>query len=240
MSRALQAATMGVLLLSPVALGACSAGQVTQTATQERDKVGPSLDLGTVELRQVLLAYPREGRYGEGDDAELRAAIVNGGNEPETLIGIEGEGFDGVAVRGGTGTTAASGSAAGAGSGGTGTAGSGAAGAQAGEVSIEIPPRSVVYLGEDGPTVVLENLAEELTPAQSLELTMTFENAGEVTVPALVAGPSRAQPRDEAFDFHEQEGEEAGQDSNEVSGGGSGEDTSGSDTSGGGGGGHGG
>src|SRR5688500_6382196 len=39
-NRALRAATMGVLLLPPVALSACSAGQVTQTATQERDKVG--------------------------------------------------------------------------------------------------------------------------------------------------------------------------------------------------------
>src|SRR3712207_9405987 len=41
-NRALRAATMGVLLLSPVALTACSAGQVPQTATQNRDKVGRS------------------------------------------------------------------------------------------------------------------------------------------------------------------------------------------------------
>jgi hypothetical protein len=38
--RALRAAIVGVALFSPVALSACSAGQVTQTATQERDKVG--------------------------------------------------------------------------------------------------------------------------------------------------------------------------------------------------------
>jgi hypothetical protein len=52
-NRALRAATMGVLLLSPVALSACSAGQVTQTATQERDKVGAMGQVGDLTLRAV-------------------------------------------------------------------------------------------------------------------------------------------------------------------------------------------
>ena len=43
MNRALRAATIGVLLLSPAALSACSAGQVTQTASQNRDKTGARL-----------------------------------------------------------------------------------------------------------------------------------------------------------------------------------------------------
>ena len=62
MNRALRAATMGVLLLSPVALSACSAGQVTQTATQERDKTGAQAQVGDITLRQVQLAYP-EARF---------------------------------------------------------------------------------------------------------------------------------------------------------------------------------
>ena len=70
MNRALRAATMGVLLLSPVALSACSAGQVTQTETQDRDKTGPSARVGDLELREVLLAYPTGGRYVEGAQIE--------------------------------------------------------------------------------------------------------------------------------------------------------------------------
>src|SRR3712207_4762720 len=99
-NRALRAATMGVLLLSPVALTACSAGQVPQTATQNRDKVGPEAAVGDVTLRAITLAYPQDGRYAEGDDAELQMAIVNGGTEADTLVGIEGETFDGVVVSG--------------------------------------------------------------------------------------------------------------------------------------------
>ena len=134
-----------------------------------------------------------------------------------------------------TGGSATAASAAGAGStpGAATGSGSGAAGAQDGEVSIEIAKDSVVYLGEDGPSVTLEGLREPLTPAQSIEVTFVFENAGEVVVPALVATPSRSLPRSEAFDFHEGEGQEAGRASNEVAGGGSGEDTSHGDTQGG-------
>ena len=185
MNRALRAATMGVLLFSPAALSACSAGQITQTATQERDKVGPSVDTGSLDLRQVLLEYPNDGEYEEGESAELLAAIANDANEADTLIGIEGDGFESVRVTGGsaTGSSADAGTSPGAATG----AGSGAAGAQ----------------------------------------------DGEVVVPALVATPSRSLPRSEAFDFHEGEGQEAGRASNEVAGGGSGEDTSHGDTQGG-------
>ncbi len=48
MNRALRAATMGVLLLSPVALSACSAGQVTQTPSQVRDKTGAQAQVGDI------------------------------------------------------------------------------------------------------------------------------------------------------------------------------------------------
>ena len=85
MNRALRAATMGALLLSPVALSACSAGQVPQTATQNRDKVGPEAAVGDLVMRQITLAYPQDGLYAPGDDAELRMAIVNSDTEADTL-----------------------------------------------------------------------------------------------------------------------------------------------------------
>jgi hypothetical protein len=105
-NRALRAATVGVLLLSPVALSACSAGQVTQTATQERDKVGAMAQVGDITVRAAELEHPRGGAYESGDDAELRLVIVNGGQEADTLVGIDGEGFGGVEFEvAGTGTS---------------------------------------------------------------------------------------------------------------------------------------
>jgi copper(I)-binding protein len=239
-NRALRAATMGVLLLSPIALTACSAGQVPQTATQNRDKVGPEAAVGDITLRQITLAYPQDGLYSAGDDAELQMAIVNSDTEADTLVGIEGEAFDGVVVSGqatasavpsspSAATTPATPSTPGAAPSTPTTPGatpsapttpgatpvpgtvptSSAPAAASTQVQIPIPAGSTVFLGgAGGPTVELADLSEELTSGQSIEVTLTFQRAGEVTVPAVVATPGRALPRGEPFDFHE-EGEES-------------------------------
>jgi copper(I)-binding protein len=99
-NRALRAATMGVLLLSPVALSACGSGQVTQTATQERDKTGAQAQVGDITLRQVQLAYPSGGIYQAGDDARLIATIVNSGARTDTLTGVSGQGFASAEISG--------------------------------------------------------------------------------------------------------------------------------------------
>ena len=100
MNRALRAATIGVLLLSPVVLSACSAGQVTQTATQERDKTGAQAQVGNISLREVQLVSPRGGTYEQGDDAELQVAIVNGGADADTLVSVDGDGFGSAEIEG--------------------------------------------------------------------------------------------------------------------------------------------
>ena len=192
MNRALRAATMGVLLLSPVALSACSAGQVTQTATQERDKVGAMAQVGDLTLRAAQLESPRGGVYESGDDADLRIAIVNGSQESDTLTGISGEGFGDVEIDAGTSSSGGSSSS-----------------------ELEIPADGSVFVGGDADaSITLTDLDEGLTPGQYLELTFEFENAGEVTLPVTVSTPEEAQERGEAFDFHEEEGgeEEGGED----------------------------
>ncbi|MGY1820616.1 hypothetical protein [Geodermatophilus sp. SYSU D00079] len=216
MNRALRAATMGALLLSPIALTACGAGQVTQTATQNRDKVGAEAQVGSITLRQVTLEHPDEGRYDAGDDAPLRMAVINSGNEDDTLVGIEGEGFDGVLVTGQASASPAvpaspSASAPATGAAGTTTAPAAgattAAPAASSRVDVPVPGNSTVFIGGDGDlTVELADLTEELTAGQSIELTLTFQQAGEVTVRAIVANPDRVLPREEGFDFHTEEG----------------------------------
>jgi copper(I)-binding protein len=220
---------MGVLLLSPIALTACSAGQVSQTATQNRDKVGPEAQAGDISLRQVLLEYPTEGRYSAGDDASLTMSIVNGGNEADTLVGIEGDAFTGVVVSGqATPSPAVPGSPSAEPTTGAPTApaapGEPAAPSQPAapttaaastQVDIPVPARSTVHVGDDGAlTIDLADLSEELTTGQSVEMTLTFQRAGEIPVQAAVATPDRSLPRGEGFDFHDEsaEGREGEQD----------------------------
>ncbi|MGY2083001.1 copper chaperone PCu(A)C [Blastococcus sp. SYSU DS0539] len=207
MNRALRAATMGVLLLSPLALSACSAGQVTQTATQERDKVGAMAQVGDITLRAVTLAYPEDGAYEAGGDATVRMAIVNGSQEDDTLTGITGEGFGDAVITPADDT--------------------GSAGSAGGSDELDIPAGSPVFVGtEDGPQITLTDLDEALTTGQRVELVLTFENAGEVPVSAPVATPDEVLERDESFDFHHEEegggesGDAANRDDNEVAGGG--------------------
>jgi copper(I)-binding protein len=176
-NRALGAATMGVLLLSPVALSACSAGQVTQTATQERDKTGAQAQAGDITLRGAQLAYPRGGTYDKGDDAELLLAIVNGGSTPDTLTGVEGKGFGGADISGD---------------------------------EIALPVDETVFVGEDGTSVTLTDLDESLTTGQVLEVTLSFEEAGDITVPVTVGNPRSSLERGDKFNFGEGE-ESSGQ-----------------------------
>ena len=191
MNRALGAATMGVLLLSPVVLTACSAGQVTQTATQERDKTGAQGQAGDISIRQAQLLSPNGGSYESGDDAELQVAFVNGGSEDDTLVSVDGEGFGDIEIED------SSGSATGASSGGSGSSRS--------SDEIEIPAGDTVFVDGDDVSITLSDLDEDLTTGQYLELTFTFQNGGEITLPVTVANPSEEEERGETYDFHEEE-----------------------------------
>lgn len=189
MNRALRAAAMGALLFSPVALSACSAGQVAQTAEQIRDTYGGQANAGDIAIRQAHLAYPVNGEYREGGDARLIVAIANEGRADDTLLSITGDAFDGVEVTG-TAATAATGAST---------------GGSSGDLDVPIPADSNVYVGGDGPIVTLTGLNETLAPGQALDVTMTFAEAGEVPVTVLVGVSSRDLPRGEPFDFSEQE-----------------------------------
>jgi copper(I)-binding protein len=184
-NRALRAATMGVLLLSPVALSACSAGQVTQTASQNRDKVGDSVRVGPITVRAVELEHPRGDQYDAGDDAPLRMAIVNSSNESDTLTDVRGTGFGSAEITGAVppDSTSTSSDA---------------------PSEIEIPGNSSVFVGEDDVDITLTGLDESMTTGQRLELTLTFQKAGEVTVLASVANPDEEESRGESFDFNKE------------------------------------
>jgi len=224
-NRALRAATLGVLLLSPLALSGCSAGRVTQTASQVRDKTGGQGQVGDLRLRQVELAYPEAGSYAAGADAELQLAIANDSRQSDTLTSVSGTGFsravftDLATLEGITPATASSPSAAatptvtqapagattaGATPTGATPAGSGSAtpGATASSsatttTAIPVPAGQTVFVGPDeqGGHITLLGLDKSLTTGQYVTLTFTFEKAGDVTVVATVANPSEAIDR---------------------------------------------
>lgn len=229
MNRALRAAALGVLLLSPVALSACSAGQVAQTATQVRDKVGGTATVGDLTIRDAQLAYPTSAEYAAGSDARLQVAISNTGQADDTLTGITGEGFESAELVSGTATPPPAGATPPPTGGATpppaGTTTPPAAGTTtppaAGTttppaggstgLAVPIPGNSNVFVGgDDGPAIVLTGLTEALTVGEGLDVTMSFEQAGDVDVRLLVGVPARDLPRGEEFDFHhEEEGGEA-------------------------------
>jgi copper(I)-binding protein len=60
-----------------------------------------------------------------------------------------------------------------------------------------------VFIGDRGQyTVTLTGLTRNLTPGQYLEVTLTFEKAGKVTIPLTVANPSERPSPSTTFDFH--------------------------------------
>ncbi len=138
MNRVVRAATIGVLVLSPVALSACSAGQIAQTATQDRDIRGGQADLGSIHLRTATTAYPQSGSYEEGGDARLLVAIANSGPTDDELTDISGPGFETYEVVDPSAEEEA-------------------------PTGFTIPAGGNVYVGEGGPQVTLTGLTEALT-----------------------------------------------------------------------------
>jgi copper(I)-binding protein len=189
-NRALRAAAMSALLLSPVALTACSAGQVAQTAEQNRDKVGAQVNVGDLFLREVQLPYPVGGVYSSGDNARLLAGIVSTADADDTLTSIEGDDFDSVEV---VDPSAAPTDAAAAGT-----------ETDTDSLDITVPGAATLFLGNgNGPSITLVGLSHELGVGQYVDVTFTFEQAGQVTVAVPVATAKRDLPRGEEFNFHE-------------------------------------
>jgi copper(I)-binding protein len=186
--RALRAAAMGVLLLSPVALTACSAGQVAQTATQQQN-LGNNVDLGTLHLRSLQLPYPTGGAYSSGDDARLLGAIASSGGTDDTLVSITGDSFTGVEVVNPNAAAPV------------------AAGGNTSSVDLAVPAGGTLVFGNGtGPSVTLVGLTKDVGVGQYVDVTFTFQQGGVITVPVPVATSARDLPRGKAFDFHGGEG----------------------------------
>jgi copper(I)-binding protein len=156
------AAVLGGLLAAPAVLVGCGADE--QPAAPVGGP-GVAASVGELELRNIRLDNPPAGVYEIGSAALLGVAIVNDGDEDEQLVGVSGPDFTGVVVDEGEITTTP---------------------------SVTIPAGETVFTdGPEGPVVVLAGIDETLRTSESLEVTFTFEQAGEVTVDAPVSAPLR-------------------------------------------------
>ena len=142
-------------------------------AEVEGGAVGPDVRLNDdVGLQQVQLEYPVDGVYQAGEDARLFMAVTNSGGEPVTLTEISGPDFGGIRVE----------TAEGQG------------------LPLTVDANDNLYVGAEGPpAVTLLDLGRELRSSQSIPVTFTFDEAGEVTVdvPVSAEGQNPTSP----FDF---------------------------------------
>ncbi|MGY1711905.1 hypothetical protein ACI8AC_20605 [Geodermatophilus sp. SYSU D00758] len=115
---------------------------------------------GSVTVASLQLDYPEDGLIEAGSDVPLYAALSNNGTTDDQLLDVVGESFEDARL------VAPDGS----------------------EGSIPVPSNNTAYLEPEGPpAVTLLGVDQDLRSSQSLEVTFVFEDAGEVTMEAMVA-----------------------------------------------------
>ncbi|SOC50077.1 Protein of unknown function [Blastococcus aggregatus] len=161
----------GLLAAAMVAIAGC--GDETPDV-DDTGAVGPDEAVSEdVKVLQVQLAYPSDGVYEVGEDAPLYLGISNTGTEEDDLVDVRGPDFTDAALT-----------------------------VDGDSAVIPVPENDNVYVGAEGaPSVVLEDLQTSLRSSQSIPVTFVFEEAGEVTVEAVVA--ASGQEPSEPFDFED-------------------------------------
>jgi copper(I)-binding protein len=166
------AAAAGALL----ALGGCAAGQHAQTAEETPVVDGVAADAGPMALRAVAVAPPAGGSYAKGSSAPLQLVIVNDSTSDDQLVRVTTPVAGDVRIfadaAAATGTTAS-----------------------AAPQSLSFPRGQATSIGfaDSEPVIQLQNLTQQLFPAQSFPITFQFATAGSVTFSIavhLVPGPS--------------------------------------------------
>jgi len=124
-----------------------------------------------LKVLDVELEYPLDHVYEPGEDASLYLAIANTGLRPDTLVEVTGPDFA-----------------------------SAVDGTPADGLSVHVPANDTVYVGAEGePELTLVDLRRRLRSSESIEVTLRFASAGEVTVQAVVAAEGQRPSADVDF-----------------------------------------
>jgi hypothetical protein len=188
-------AVAGLLAATALTVGACGAGQISQTANQVAAVNGNQANVGQLSLRNVRIDYPRDPKADselagnkQGGRALLMFDLINNSpDKADTLTSITTD----------VGTVQVSRAA-----GDESTTGLAAVPAQQTLVAGREPSEAPVQDGSAGvdntvPTISVEidNLSRDLTPGLPVRVTFGFQNNGAVTlgVPVDAAGAPRLQ-----------------------------------------------
>jgi len=197
----------------------CSAGQVAQTADMEPAVNGNSGQLGTIALRNVLVAFPENGEsYREGEDAPLLLSIVNSGTEDDELVGVsspagEVEPIGNPAIPAGTAlqivlpdentsesasetTTTESSSSETSGS----EEPSGAESPSATTTEAPAETEAVAPPVVGTMSLVITGLTADLPIGKNVPVTFEFANAGKITLQLPIGAPATPRPQPEAVE----------------------------------------
>ena len=182
------AATLALLAGGALALTACGAGQISQTATQVAAVNGNSADVGAIQLRNVHVVYPDSQEYSiePGGTVELGFTAINsnpadadeltGISSPEAQITIVDEAESGS-------NEIAPLTALGAGS--------------PADVQLDDPLLPIQLI-----KVEMADISENVRPGLTLPVTFEFANAGEVVVNVPVDAGHELERSEEAVSEH--------------------------------------
>lgn len=175
-SSAVTAALAACGLAAAAALSGCSAGQVSQTATQQAAVNGTAATVGNITLRNVHLKAPQTGDYVQpGADVELLFVAAN--ESPDTadkLTSITSD-YGSVSLSGDTSLPASD------------------------VLVVGAPDGQIAALEQAGIADAAKAsvaLSKPITNGITYDFTFTFEKAGQTTVPVPISAgesPRRQQ-----------------------------------------------
>lgn len=187
---------VGIGLATAIVGSGCAAGQIAHTAQISSAVEGSHGTVGPIAVRDVKLAYPQNGRYTAGEDARVTLVLANAGIEDDVLTAVRSDAADRVVFQSGDSATPVETQSP------SESVAPGEETLPGQESSLTVPGNENVLAYADGPRITLLGLNRDLLPSQTVKLTFTFRDAGEVTLDAPVAIPATPGVQPTPVDIH--------------------------------------
>ena len=170
--RASRPATAAATAVATLLLAGCGADDPKPGPEVAGGNAGVDEQVGSgIKVLDVELEFPLDGSYEAGEDARLFLAISNLGESPDDLLSVTGPDFAEARLTG-----------------------------EADGFPLTVDAENTAYVGAEGePVITLLDLERELRSSQSIPVTFRFEDAGAVTVDAVVA--AEGQTPAPTYDF---------------------------------------
>lgn len=184
-------ATMATVLIGGAALSVlpgCSAGKITQTASQVAPVPGANASASpnaAITVRNALIAYNSPQGYSTGSTAPIVVRIFNAGPTSVTLVRVSAGDAAAAVVLTGTTTDVA-----------TATTSPSASPATAADLNVVVGADSFAALVPGaGPSLQIIGLTRPVGPGDSISLTFSFSDGSAITTPVPVGPPATPAPR---------------------------------------------